>query len=72
MISPQQYIWDWALSKDHKIFVNLDKEKYWLVWTDEKYKTWNFEHNSTSRVPNRDYVLIKNALNDAGYKYYAD
>ena len=54
------------------IFVNLDKEKYWLVWTDKKYKVWNFEHNSLSNVPNRDYDIIRKVLSQNGYKYYAD
>lgn len=72
MKSPQQFIWDWAFINDRKIFTNLDKERYWLVWTDEKYKTWNFEHNSTSQVPDSDYNKIKQVLADNGYHYYLE
>lgn len=72
MKAPQQFIWDWAFTNDHEIFVNLDREKYWLVWTDEADKTFNFEHNSTSNVPNRDYNKIIRVLEAAGYRYYAN
>lgn len=75
ILTPQQFIWDWAFSHDHKIFVNLDKERYWLVFTygqPEREKIWNFEHNSLNTVPDYDYKKIKEVLAQAGYKYYAD
>ena len=72
MESPQQFIWDWAFTNDHRIFTNLDKENYWLVWTDEKSKTWNFEHNSNGRVSDRDYAKIKEVLKASGYRYYGE
>lgn len=72
MTSPQQYIWDWAFTNDHRIFVNLDRERYWLEWTNGRPVYWNFESNSTSNIPNYDYDKIKKVLKDAGYKYYAD
>ena len=69
MKSPQEYILNWSLTNSHNIFVNLNKEKYWLVWTDKNNKIWNFEHNSLSNVPNRDYDKIIKILNQAGYEY---
>lgn len=71
MKSPQQFIYDWSFVNDHKIFVNLDKEKYWLVWTDDHSRIWNFEHNSTSTVPDRDYEKIIQVLKNNSYRYYA-
>jgi len=72
MKTPQQFITEWALVNDHKIFVHLDKEQYWLVWTDKPRKTWNFEHNQYSNVPNYAYNKIKQVLRKAGYDYYAE
>lgn len=77
MKTPQQFIYDWALVNDHKIFVNLDKERYWLEWTDvdnvpNGSTTWHFEYNSTSDVPNRDYEKIKKVMRQNGYQYCFD
>lgn len=70
--SPQGFITDWAFANDHKIFVNLDKELYWLEYVNGKESYWCFEHNSTSTVPNYDYDKIKQVMKANGYKYYAD
>lgn len=77
MKNPQQFIYEWALSNNHKIFVNLDKERYWLEWTDGENvpygsTTWHFEYNTTSDVPDSDYKKIKQVMRSNGYQYAFD
>lgn len=70
MKTPQQFIYEWAFSNNHKVFVNLDKERYWLVQTIPNSNIYNFEHNSTSDVPDYDYEVIKKAMGQEGFSYY--
>lgn len=74
--SPQEFIWEYVQLQNTKIakyvYNNLNKEKYWLTWTNGKEAYWNFEHNSLESIPNRDYNYIKKVLKSNGYKYYAD
>ncbi len=74
MRTPQQYIWDWAFANDHRIFTALDKEQYWLVWTngDQSTGVWNFEHNNLRSVPDYAYNKIIKVMEKAGYRYYAN
>lgn len=76
MKTPQEFIWEYVQLQNTKIakhvYNNLNKEKYWLAWTNGKEAYWNFEHNSLESIPNRDYYYIKKVLKSNGYKYYAD
>ena len=76
MKTPQEFIWEYVQLQNTKIakyvYNNLNKEKYWLAWTNGKEAYWNFEHNSLESIPNRDYNYIKKVLKNNGYKYYAD
>lgn len=68
--TPQGFIYDWAFTNNHKVFVNLDKERYWLVSTIDNSNIYNFEHNNTSDVPDYDYDVIKQAMKEEGFSYY--
>ena len=63
-----QYLYDWAFINDHKVFVNLDKENYWLA--DLGNNTFAFEHNMTGTVPDYDYDKVQEVMASAGYKYW--
>lgn len=64
------------ITKDKKgyktIFDNLNKENYWIVMTDENSNVWNFEHNTYSSIPDRDYKKIVELLEEKGFVYCYD
>lgn len=75
--SPQDYIWDYTKNSKtkiaNKVYDNLNKENYWLVWTDEgKDLVWNYENNIGNGIPDKEYGYIKRVLSKAGYLYVYD
>lgn len=69
MKDPSQFIYDWAFTNNHKIFVNLDKENYWLVSTFPETNIYNFECNSNNSVPDYDFDKIRQVMSENGYQY---
>lgn len=75
--NPQDYIWDYTKNNKTKIaksvYDNLNKENYWLVWTDEgKNLVWNYENNIGNGIPDKEYEYINRILSNAGYLYVFD
>ena len=68
---PQEYLYEYTKNskKMQAIYNSLNREDYWLVWTDREDDVWNFEYNSYSNIPDAQYRNIIKIMNKAGYRY---